>query len=604
MTMTVTNRIKTGIFYRAARIAEGAVNEEARTVELSFSSEEPAQRAFGTEVLDHASESVRLQRLNTGGALLVDHNTSDQVGVVEKAYLGSDRRGRAVVRFSRSARAEEIFRDVIDGIRSSISVGYRILKAVVERNGKDEIYRAVDWEPLEISLVSVPMDVSVGVGRTHSEDFETEIIYRHYEEIKVMETVVQKDEAQQTAAQVREQELARIKFIQRTGELHNLPETMVREALNSGTSVEDFREQALAKIAQCKPTQTPDLGLTPTETQRFSLTRAIRALADNNWALAPFEAECSRAIAQRVGSPKFGGFLVPYEVQKRKFANQHQRDLTVGTLTAGGYLVETELAAGSFIELLRNQAKVVQLGARMLPGLVGNVSVPRQTSAATAYWVSENAALTESQLALGQIALLPKTIGGYTEISRQLLMQSTPAADMLVMEDIGQIIAIGIDLAAINGSGASGQPLGVMNVSGVGSVDGTTIDWAKVVEFETDVSAANADVASMAYLAPAGVRGLLKTRFKDTSTGISLWGGLVGNNEMNGYRAEVSNQVPAARMIFGDWSQIVIGEWGTLEISLNPFANFQAGTIGIRGFQTCDIAVRQAGAFSVSTAIT
>ena len=235
----------------------------------------------------------------------------------------------------------------------------------------------------------------------------------------------------------------------------------------------------------------------------------------------------------------------------------------LGTLatSTGGFLVATEHMAGSFIDLLRARAKVVQLGAFMLPGLKGDVTIPKLSAAATAYWLSTEAtAITESQQTFGQLALTPKNVGAYTEVSRQLLMQSTPAADMLVMNDLSKVIALAVDLAALNGSGASGQPTGIINTSGIGAVTGTSLNWAGVVEFETDVASANADVDTMAYLTTPSVRGTLKARNKTSTTvGNYVWGGTNNERTLNGYRAEVSTQIPAADMLFGDWSQIIIG---------------------------------------------
>jgi hypothetical protein len=118
------------------------------------------------------------------------------------------------------------------------------------------------------------------------------------------------------------------------------------------------------------------------------------------------------------------------------------------------------------------------------------------------------------------------------------------------------------------------------------------------------VAAANADVANMAYLTTPAVRGLLKTREKGSGTANFVWGGMTGANEMNGYTADVSTQVAASSMLFGDWSQLVIAEWGVLEIAMNPFANFTAAITGIRAIQSCDIGIRQAAAFSQATSIT
>ena len=152
---------------RAFGLTREAVNVEARTVELAFSSEEPYERWFGIEVLSHAKGAIRLARLQNRGAVLMDHNTRDQIGVVESVELGTDRVARAVVRFGKSERAEEIFQDVQDGIRAHVSVGYMVHSWKVEEGKGDapSTYTALDWEPLEISIVSVPADPTVGIGR-------------------------------------------------------------------------------------------------------------------------------------------------------------------------------------------------------------------------------------------------------------------------------------------------------------------------------------------------------------------------------------------------------------------------------------------------------
>ena len=161
-----TRTIESKPLFREFGLTREAVNDEERTVELSFSSEEPVDRWFGLEILDHSPGSVRLDRLSNGGALLMDHDRRDQVGVVESVQIGADRKGRAVVRFGKGARAEEIFQDVKDGIRSLVSVGYRIYKMLLEKTDEDtETYRATDWQPYEISIVSVPADTTVGIGR-------------------------------------------------------------------------------------------------------------------------------------------------------------------------------------------------------------------------------------------------------------------------------------------------------------------------------------------------------------------------------------------------------------------------------------------------------
>ncbi|TNF70266.1 MAG: hypothetical protein EP298_00170, partial [Gammaproteobacteria bacterium] len=139
------------------------IDIEKRTVELSFSSNTPYQRwQDASEVLDHRAESIDLTRLNNKGALLVNHDWNRQIGVIEEAYLDGNK-ARAVVKFSKRQEAEDFFQDIQDGIIANVSVGYSIKKAVADHNNKAVI--ATRWQPFEISLVSVPADISVGIGR-------------------------------------------------------------------------------------------------------------------------------------------------------------------------------------------------------------------------------------------------------------------------------------------------------------------------------------------------------------------------------------------------------------------------------------------------------
>ena len=165
------SKIKTEKFYRSAHIELVGRENDDRRIELAFSSEKPVERYFGQEVLDHQPRSVRLGRLTDTGALLVNHDPDDLVGKVEEVHLsGTDNVGRATVRFGNSARAQEVYQDVQDGIRTGVSVGYQIHKLEEEKLDDDtSIFRATDWEPMEISLVSIPADASVGVGRSDGE---------------------------------------------------------------------------------------------------------------------------------------------------------------------------------------------------------------------------------------------------------------------------------------------------------------------------------------------------------------------------------------------------------------------------------------------------
>lgn len=605
--------------HRAFAVKRDTIDEAARTVLLAFASETPYERWWGVEVLDCAPTAIRLGRLQSGGPLLCDHNTTDQIGVIENVQIGADRVCRALVRFGKSERASEIFQDVIDGIRQNVSVGYQIHKAVLVESADPnavqedaaDVYRVTDWEPFEVSIVSVPADASVGIGRSAGAD--SPIAPASIPTLKettmstATETTAPVTPAAPaiTSADVRAQvaaERAQVREIIAIGEQFarfNGVE-LAKQAIEKGETVEQLRAQIMNAVTAAQTTQATNLDLSAKEQKRFSVFKAIRAISDKTWKGAEFELECHSEILKRTGLSEavHGGFYMPADIQRR--------DLTVGTPTAGGNLVATNLDAANFIDLLRARSRVAALGATMLPGLVGNLSIPKLTGAATAYWLTNEAtAITESQQTIGQLALTPKTVGAYTELSRQLMLQSTPAAEALVMGDLAKVLALAIDLAAFEGSGSSGQPTGISQTANIGSVTGGSLDLADIIEFQTDLAGSNALADGCAYVTTPAVAGLLKGRARIASTDSkTIWEGSILDGTVDGFRATSTTQLTAASMIFGDFSQVVIGEWGMLEIALNPYAAFATAITGIRAIQSVDVGIRQAAAFSRSTSIT
>jgi HK97 family phage major capsid protein len=259
-----------------------------------------------------------------------------------------------------------------------------------------------------------------------------------------------------------------------------------------------------------------------------------------------------------------------------------------------------------FIEMLRNRSVAFRMGARRLSGLQGNVTIPRQSAAATAVWLANEAStLTESQQTFVQLALTPKNVGAYTEISRQLVLQSSPGAEGIVTDDLAQTTAVAVDLASLEGSGAGGQPTGISNTAGIGSVTGTSLAAAGIIEFMSDVAASNVMPARPGYVTTPAVAALLMVRPELPTTGTTrLWTGNLFDGALFGIPAMSSNQPTAATMVFGDWQELVIAEWGVLEVEVNPFANFQAGIIGVRAIYSMDVGVRRPFAFSRATTIT
>lgn len=586
---------------RAFVVERAAIDEDARTASLAFASETPYERWWGVEILDVTATSMRQSRLRSGANLLCDHDHKDVVGVIESVEIGADRVGRAVVRFGKSARAEEVWQDVKDGIRRNVSVGYMVHKAqLVETVDGVETYRITDWEPFEVSLVSVPADASVGVGRS-LEDASPE---PEAAPASVEPTPIEPVEVKTMSdVKVIEQRNHAAEITAIAGTMPGGAE-LAMSAIQRGLTVEQFQVEAIRHLST-KPVPTADIGMDKKEVRRYSMMRAINALSNPGdraaQEAAAFERECSEAAAQKMGK-QARGFMVPSEVQ--------HRDLTVGTATAGGNLVATDLLSGSFIDALRNSMVIDGLGARFLTGLVGNIAIPKLTGSASAYWVAENTAPTESQQTIGQVTMSPKTVGAYTDISRRLLLQSSLDVEGMVQNDIAQILGLAIQQAAISGSGASNQPSGILTQvtpSVIGGTNGLDPTWGNIVQLESDVAVANADVGTLAYLTNAKVRGKLKTTSKVSGQNGFVWES--GDTPLNGYRAGVTNAVPsnltkgtslgvASAIIFGNWADLVIGMWGALDLTVDPYSGSTAGTVRIVALQDVDIALRNVVSFA------
>lgn len=624
-----TRTIKTGALYRSFELDRAGVDEGARTVPVIFSSETPVQRWFGEEILDHDKKSVDLSFLNSGRApVLKDHDRREQVGVIESAEISADRKGRAVMRFGESQAAADEFKDILAEIRVNVSVGYMIKKMVLEEEDADkgDTFRVTEWRPLEVSMVSVPADEQAHVGRGAGEhdEFETIIIDRRKhpatedrpmtpEEKAALEAQIRADERAKVIAevdvdQVRAGANKDAATIMEMGERHDMGKE-AREAITAGKSPDQFGRQVADILAArnqkiVDTTNGGELGLTEKERKQYSVVRLLNHLTNPADPVAReaagFELECNQAFAKLRNKEPQGAWIPPDPFKG-------QRDLSVGTDTAGGYLKATE--QGGLIELLRNKLVLQSMGARVLGDLVGDMAFPRQAGGATAYWVAEAVASTESQQTLGQILMQPKAVSGFTEYGRKLMKQASIDVEMFVRDDLMNVLALGLDAAGLHG--AVNGPTGIAATTGVGSVaggaNGASPTYSNMLELEEDVAVANADQGSLGYVSNPKVRRVLKGTFTNPTYGDK---GVWDKNEVNGYKALASNQVSStltkgtasgicSAIFFGDWSQVIIGLWSGIDVLVNPYALDTAGGVRITAFQDADVAVRQPGAFSV-----
>ena len=602
-------------------------NVKARTFEFPFSSEFPVKRYFGNEILSHEEGAADLARLNDGGIVLFNHDMNKPIGVVESARIDSEtKRGYAKIRFSRNKLATEVLQDVSDGVIRGVSFGYSIDDIDETEDGM----LARSWSVHELSVVTVPADPTIGFGRSliapsqgnsitmedkspnqeiNSADDSASPSVRTMEE-PIKETKVEAEKSVEIDIKA-EVQRAIDENNARTASITSLcrefgeygAEEIAETLIKGNKSVVEARAAILDLVKnKAEVNNTPirstdmtsnEVGLDKKEVKKFSFLRALNALANPNdrsaQEAAAFEREVSDEASKRYDKPA-NGILVPNEVL--------QRDLNVGTATAGGNLVPTELLSGSFIDILRRRMAVMAANPTMLTGLSGNIAIPRMTQSASGFFVGEGSEPTESQQAFDQVNMTPKTVGGVVEFTRRLLLQSSIDVESMIRDDIARVIATKLDNAAIYGTGSSNQPLGIKDTTGVGTQTITTFGtFAEYIGMETDVAAANADVANMFYIINASARGALKSTEVASNTGKFVF----ENNEINGYPAIVSNQLANNDALFGDFSQFCIGMWSGLDLTVDTITKAGSGTVKIVALQDVDFAIKQPTAFCFGT---
>ena len=591
-----------------------------RSFEFPFSSEYPVKRYFGEEVLSHASGAPDFMRLNDGAPFLFNHDPDKVLGVVERAYLDEEKkRAYAKIRFSRSNFAKQYLDDVKDGILRGISFGYSINDAEEREDG----VLATSWTPHELSLVSIPADPTIGIGRSllspepampeSSQPEDTTI--NNEAPVEEQETRSAALTASSTPSPTMEEqtpnlevirseakkaEKDRVAAITALGARHQMAD-LARQLIDGDNSLDEARVAFLEKIGTSQVEQpirstdvtSNDVGLSQKEVKRFSFIRALNYLANPGDQSARREAEFEIEVGQAAAKQyerSTSGIVVPNEVLRR--------DLTVGTATAGGNLVDDVLLSGSFIDLLRNRLALADAGMTTLSGINGNISIPKQGSSATAYWLGEGSGPTESQQTIEQVNLSPKTCGAFVDYSRKLLLQSSIDVEQMVRDDLARVLALELDRVGLNGSGSSNQPLGIINTTGIGTQTITTFGtFAEYIAMETDVAVANADAGSLRYIINASARGALKSTEKASNTGMFVY----ENDEINGYPVTVTNQLANNDALFGDFSQLIMAMWSGLDLTVDPYAGATAGTVRIIALQDVDFAVKQPGAFCYGT---
>jgi len=431
------------------------INEETRTISLAFSSETAVERWFGREILDHSTGSIRLDRLRDGAPLLLQHSPGEQIGVVESVEIGSDRKGRATVKLSRGPLGEEIFRDIQDGIRRNVSVGYMVHEMRLEEQADDiDTYRVTDWEPMEISMVSIPADTAAQVGRSadpqplmEGSNMPDEI--RTEEEHQADDTLMNTEERATEVPVAAEPVVDRNPIDARIREIGARFE-MVREAedyISLDASVEEF-QTAVRKAKSERLVPGPSVPSNTRVEMRVPMAGAtLRSFTPELYGGSRPQAE---EAAYRAGMWALA------EVFGDKRAAKWCKDYGVRVMTGqsnNSSIVPDEMVLP--IISLREQYGIARQHCYVHPMSGDTATVPRDSADVTAYFVGRETANTESNPEFDNINLTAREVSAESRVSNSYAEDTAiNLADHLV-EKQARAFAVKEDGCLFNGDGTS-----------------------------------------------------------------------------------------------------------------------------------------------------
>lgn len=351
------------------------------------------------------------------------------------------------------------------------------------------------------------------------------------------------------------------------------------------------------------------------QVRRFSLLKAVGHAIDSSID-AGLELEVSAELATRAGRNPSGIFVPHGALETRDI-------LTSGS---GANLIPETHRAEDYIDVLRPKLRVAQLGATVLPDLVGEVDIPRMTAGAGTSWVAEHSAVSEQTPTFDTVQMSPKTVGAYTEISRRMVINANPGIEQIVRADLANALANEIDAKAIAGDGTSNTPTGVLNVSGRSTQSLATLSWENILAFISAVETSDALVGMEMVTAalspgesmstPMGwlTNGHAVKKLRSTIKIVNSEFIQPFANELAGYRLLTSSNVPGnpnvspvvdGSIIFGNWSDLLVGYWSAVDILVNPYHTdvFAKGGVLISALQDVDVAVRHAESFCTTNDI-
>lgn len=572
-------------------------------VRMSISSEEPIltyvrfneqwQRAF--EILDHSPGSVDLIRAKEG-LVILDRHYGDQIGLM--AVELADRKLGGTVRFGHGQRAQDISKDAAAGIRRNVSVGYQVDPNSYRLEGDKDgipVIRAMRWTPYEASFEPVPADPTVGVNRAD----QKQTAARSAKEKREMDP---KEMAKLFARAAKYGiEAAKVEALVADGKGRAELDAMIVEKQESDA---DNHRKEIETLKARKP-DVPSIVTPPSvmadpktpaqAARRFSLARVCRRMLGANEDIG-FEQEVTQECRKMGGSLDKGQFIVPWAV-----LGTRATALLESTSTAS---VATNLLAGEFIDVLRPYSILPALGVRVISGLIGNVSIPKMTASGSGYWVAEAVDITRLAPTLGSVTLSIHTVGAASDVSYLMRMQSTPSAEMMVRDDIMKSIATKVE-AGVFATGGAGAPTPITSASGINNptVTGGTPTYAEILAFPGDILADGAAANGQKWGISAATWAKLAATYNDGTTKSYPVLDTV-TKTLIGFPYEISENVGTNAAFFGDWSQVIIGTWGSgIELIVDSSTLSLAGGVRIVGLMGTDVAVRHGEALAYSTGV-
>ena len=559
---------------------------------------------FYVERLRVAPDAVDLNRLNGGASVLKNHDTDRILGVVSRAWIESERLFVRIRFRKNDAEAVAAFRDAVDGTLPNVSLGYT--QDQVEFHNEDgvRIGEVVRWQPFEVSVaVGVPADATVGFYRSATPP--------NNKGERKMEDGKKEPTPDELKSRIRELEDENAELKKSRAEdppegeedakdETDPPEDEQRSAACGGNNDAELRAIALACGRMDQLPGAVSRGLTPEQfreeirttlyrgsvkvmekKREYSIVRAIRSLVDES-VDAGYEREVSAKIYREAGLKPSRGCIM---LDTRAFD---------GTANVGKARIGTDHRADMFIDKLRT---VMAVQPTFMDGLVGNVDIPLLSGSSTVNWVvGLNSDAGETKPTTDSITLSPKKLTGYVDIGLDLLTQGTPDATNIVLNDLFEVMARKLENTILKGATVSTLTIpGLVGTTGVKTVviaDVTKATWQDMLKFEAAVSS-YANMGNVRFIMSGSDRAMFKGISKDAGSGRFICEG----NEIDGYKADISGELASGDIFFGDFSRILIGRWGGLEVMVDPYSLSKSGGVRLVVRVICDIAVRQPEAF-------